>query len=446
MSVPLDRLYKFLYDIANHDNILIYVFLPHGSRNLTDISSLPESLDSNEIWKNTMIKPCMIVHDQEPLMYHLYSKNDFVNYLEQNRHKLYPKALIDIVAELHLRACVHSTTNVYDQTLLCHSEQNSQDLDLYQQHGFIGVYYWSHALIARDWYRHARLDLGLAVNFEHITHDFLIYNRAWSGTREYRLILTEMLANNDLLSCCKMSFSAVDNQLQYSQHKFINPNLVISRDDLHELLPANTHDATASADYNNNDYTTTAIEVVLETLFDDRRHHLTEKTLRPIACGKPFILASTPGSLQYLKQYGFKTFDGLIDETYDTIVDPRERLVAIVKEVKRISGLDHVQKKSLWHKLYAIADHNKQLFFSEEWHNLIVREFKNNFDSAINQLTVSGKYQDKLDEIAANNDPEMLHWRKLNLQRPGKPTPQDRIEVAQWIQEFNLQKAQSLST
>jgi hypothetical protein len=46
---------------------------------------------------------------------------------------------------------------------------------------------------------------------------------------------------------------------------------------------------------------------------------LTEKALRPIACGQPFILAATPGSLQYLRSYGFKTFSGYIDETYDTI-------------------------------------------------------------------------------------------------------------------------------
>ena len=435
MSIPLDRLYNFLYDdITNRDDIVIYQFSPHGSRKLEHLVDIVSKIPDRP-WIKAMTTPCMILHDQEPLMYHLYTKKDFKNYLEQNRHHLYPKALIEVVAELHLRACVHATTNVYDQTLLCHSEQNSQDLALYQQHGFIGVYYWSHALIARDWYRYARLDPKLAVDFERITHDFLIYNRAWSGTREYRLTLAEMLANNNLISCCQTTFSAIDNQLQYTQHTFANTNLVISRDDLHELYPANTHDASASADYNNQDYVCTAIEVVLETLFDDQRHHLTEKTLRPIACGRPFILTATAGSLQYLKQYGFETFAGLIDETYDTIADPQQRLAAIVQEMKRISVLSHDQKRSLWNKLYAIADRNKQLFFSNGWQDGIVKEFKTNFDLAINQLTVSGKYQDALDQIAASNDPEMLHWR--NFKRPGMPTEQDRVELARWIQEKN---------
>jgi len=438
MSVPLDRLNNFLYDIANRSDLLIYQFLPHGSRKLVDLKDM-FNMRLEQSWIKGMTSPCMILHDQEPLMYHLYTKKDFKEYLEQNRHKLYPKALIEVVAELHLRACVHATTNVYDQTLLCHSEQNSQDLALYQQHGFIGVYYWSHALIARDWYRYARVDPKLIPNFDRITHDFLIYNRAWTGTREYRLTLAEMLADNDLISCCQTTFSAVDNQLQYTQHTFANPDLAISRDDLHKIYPPNTHDASASADYSNEDYATTGIEVVLETLFDDRRHHLTEKTLRPIACGRPFILVATPGSLQYLKQYGFKTFDGIIDETYDSIIDPRERLKAIVQEIKRISCLDEGQKKLVWSKLYAISEYNKQLFFSNEWHDRIVKECQDNFESAMNQLTVSGKYQDRLDLIASSNDPEMIRWR--NYYRPGMPTVEDRKQLTRWIQEKNSPRA-----
>jgi hypothetical protein len=49
---------------------------------------------------------------------------------------------------------------------------------------------------------------------------------------------------------------------------------------------------------------------VAETVFDTRIH-LTEKTLRPIACGHPFILAAGPGSLKYLQTYGFRTFSPL---------------------------------------------------------------------------------------------------------------------------------------
>ena len=432
MSVPLDRLYNFLYDIANRSDLLIYQFFPHGSRKLEDLNDL-FTLRLGRSWVETMTMPYMIMHDQEPLIYHLYGKQDIKDYLAKKYHHC-PNALLDLVASMHLRACVDSTANVYDQTLLCHSEQNSQDLDFYQQHGFIGVYYWSHALISRDWFRYAKVDPKLIVNFEKITHDFLIYNRAWSGTREYRLTLAEMLADNDLISCCRTTFSAVDDELSYTQHTFANPDLAISRDDLQDLYLPNTHDSGASADYNNQDYASIGIEVVLETLFDDQRRHLTEKTLRPIACGRPFILAATSGSLQYLKQYGFETFDGIIDETYDSIPDPQERLVAITQEIKRISNLDQAQKRLLWGRLYAIAERNKQLFFSNEWHDRIVKEFKDNFELAMSQLTASGKWQNKIDQLALH-DPEMTRWR--NSGRPGLATSEDRTELARWLKEFN---------
>lgn len=433
MSVPIDRLYNFLYDIASCNDIIIYQFLPHGSRKLEDLKDT-FTIDLGSSWVKFMTTPCMIMHDQEPLMHNLYTKQDFKDHLERKKGKnFYPDCLLDFITDLHLRACITTQNNAYDQTLLCHSEQNSQDLELYEQHGFIGVYYWSHALIARDWYRYAELDPKLAPRFENIAYDFLIYNRAWSGTREYRLCLAELLANENLIPYCKMSFSEFDNELSYDQHRFVNPDFAITRKDLHRLYPPNVHGASASADYDNEDYSVTAIEVVLETLFDDGRHHLTEKTLRPIACGRPFILASAPGSLQYLKQYGFKTFDGLIDETYDTIEDPRERLEAIVKVMQQISALPSNEKQLLWSKLYAIADYNKKLFFSSDWLNQIAQEFKDNFYSALSRLTV-GRLQHELDQIALR-DAEMMAWRTVDKSPWGGPTLDERKELALWIQQ-----------
>ena len=432
MSVPLDRLYNFLCSICDY-NIIIYCFMPHGSKKLEDLLMFNDT-STDLPWITRMTTPNIIFHDQEPLTYNLYTKKDLVNYVMEKN--LFVPALVNFVASLHLRSCIVEPCHAYDQVLLCHSEQNSLELNTYEQNGFIGVYYWSHAVIARDWYRYAKLDPKLTVNFENITHDFLIYNRAWSGTREYRLLLSEMLANQELISCCNMTFSEFDHNAHYTQHVFANPNFAISRDDLHLLYPANKHDANASADYNSKDYATTAIEVVLETLFDDLRNHLTEKTLRPIACGRPFILVATPGSLQYLKQYGFETFDGLIDETYDTVLDPQKRLMIIVSEMNRISCLPPGEKILLWSKLYAIAERNQKLFFSTEWHNQIVKEFKDNFDQGIKRLTATGKCWFEIDRIA-ETDPELAALRARDL--PGWRTLVEREQLENWIKQQNNQ-------
>ena len=435
MSVPLDRLYNFLHSVCDHCDLIIYGFFPHGSRKLEDLIELGWRNWKKQDWFTQMTSPYMIFHDQELLMYHVYSVEDFKHINDSRLKHHSSEELKTIIANMHLRSCLLAPIGVYDQVLLCHSEKNSQELDLYQRNGFVGVYYWSHALIARDWFRFAKLDVTLKPNFDNIVYDFLIYNRAWSGRREYRLIFAEMLANKDLVSSCKMSFSEIDNDLHYTQHRFVNHNLAISRNDLHKLYPPNLSNASASADYHSEDYASSAIEVVMETLFDDSRHHLTEKILRPIACGRPFLLVSTQGSLQYLKQYGFETFDGLIDETYDSVSDPRQRLEVIVQELERISCMAPDEKKSLWTELYAISQRNQKLFFSDEWQNSIVKEFKDNFDSAMAQLTVTAKYEQQLDSLALT-DPE-LKQKRTSDDPSGDPTVATRDRLKRWVQQQN---------
>jgi hypothetical protein len=259
-------------------------------------------------------------------------------------------------------------------------------------------------VIAQDWFRYAQHDPGLGFDCRNIKKDFLIYNRAWSGTREYRLFFAELLCYHGLQACSNTSFSMVDNQVDYRDHVFVNNNLRITSADLHNQLPNNTTHSSYSADYNSMDYSESAIEVVLETLFDDQRWHLTEKTLRPIACGKPFILAATPGSLQYLRSYGFETFSDLIDESYDLIVDSPLRLQAIAKEMLRISQLDLSEKNQLYSDLDSICQRNKQHFFNE-FINQVITEYKINLDQAIQIMNqnCTGKHMVKIKQLLKNN-------------------------------------------
>jgi hypothetical protein len=208
---------------------------------------------------------------------------------------------------------------------------------------------------------------------------------------------------------CRTSFAPVDSDMHYSQHKFENSNLAITNANLETVLPANTHNSHASADYNNQDYAQTGMEIVLETLFDDSRLHLTEKALRPIACGKPFMLVATTGSLEYLRSYGFETFGDLIDESYDLETDPVARLAAVIQEITRIAAMCPADKIILWNQLHKIAERNKQRFFSAAWQASIVQEYVDNMNQAI--ITVNqhctGKHWKKfqeLDRILGIND------------------------------------------
>jgi hypothetical protein len=424
MSVPLDRLYNFLDSINRHNghDTIIYRFWPHGSRKLEDLTPLYDLPN----WREQMTTPFVFYHDQEPLNFdHYNNKQDYIKFQENVRSSF------DEVVNFKLILPVIGS-NFYNHAIICHSEKNSKNLVLYENNEFVGVYWWSHAVIAQDWFRFAEHDLDLYPNFDKITHDFLIYNRAWSGTREYRLTLAEMILDQNLLDHCCMSFAPVDSNCHYTSHEFANRNLKIKRTNLENCYPANTAKSTDSADYNSQDYTACGIEVILETLFDDDRLHLTEKSLRPIACGRPFMLAATPGSLEYLRSYGFETFDGFINESYDSIVDPLERLRAITQEMQRIAKLDATSKQQLWQKLYEVSARNKKKFFSTSFHDRIIQEYSDNFESAIEfaKQHRSGKRWKQIIKASESNPIIKL---QLSQDRPGIRTAADVEFVNAWL-------------
>jgi hypothetical protein len=185
---------------------------------------------------------------------------------------------------------------------------------------------------------------------------------------------------------------------------FKNKNLQIANFALEQHLQPTSADSTSSADYCGSDYAACGIEVVLETLFDDSRWHLTEKTLRPIACGKPFLLAATPGSLQYLRNYGFETFADVIDETYDTIADGAARLDAVIQEMKRIADLDTAAKQVLYTKLHEIAQRNKHRFFNGLF-DQVIEEYRTNLDQAmgIMQQHCTGRHRAAIRQLLQQN-------------------------------------------
>jgi hypothetical protein len=395
MSVPLNRLYNFLHDVCNHRDLIIYGFFPYGSRKITDLTVFltNDVIDgSDKSWKTKyqyVRQNILFMHDQEPLNFDLYSSPDVFESLYPNfkimedQDEFITGMVKSLVGKIihYLNFKIIFCFFLYKiPVLLVHSEQRSSNLEKYQNIDFVGVYWWCHGMIARDWFRYAQHDVLLSKRMPQ--KDFLIYNRAWSGTREYRLKFAELVVDHDMYSYCKMGFNSEDS-IDYREHQFQNKKFQIQRQDLEQYFFHNTSGSNSSADYCAHDYQTTNLEVVLETLFDDDRLHLTEKTLRPIACGHPFILVATQGSLEYLRGYGFKTFHNIIDETYDTIANPLERLQAILSEMKRIATLPHDAKQQVYDSLRSIANYNQQRFFSTEWHNQLINEFKQNFDSAI---------------------------------------------------------------
>lgn len=281
-----------------------------------------------------------------------------------------------------LNLSFHLMGNFYDRGVLVHSELRSNEVKKYADY-FIPVYYWSHAIIARDWFRFANNDPKLSFTDTQYEYDFNVYARAWQGTREYRLAFLKSLQESYLLDRCRITFSSYDGNIYYRDHDFSNSDFSIG----HDLkIPDTPTPSTYSAEYDTNHYKSCAFDCVLETLFDDHRLHLTEKTLRPIACGKPFLLMATHGSLDFLRQYGFRTFSPWLDETYDNIESPLHRMQAIVQEMNRVKRMSSTEKQKLIKHCHDIAIYNKKHFFSDEFANHLSNELQTHLKSAIKKI------------------------------------------------------------
>jgi len=375
MSVPIHNLYDYIYQVLEN-RFLVYYFYPFGSKKMVNLvcnpplmhtktklqdidpNWLPSEKDNNisRIFPKDICNfglmleynPLLICNDQEPLDFVYYENNanhtDYINNwygVQKNFFAAHTKNL----------RWVSAAGLAVKKYIVLHSEINSQDVSLYENSGmFECAFYWSHALISLDWYRYAKHDKFLQPG-KQATKTFLIYCRDTTGKRQYRQKFLSFLKHYEITDCQIGSFFDTDAS------------------------------ADSSAEYNYKDFNQSSISVVLETCYDSRIH-LTEKVLRCIACGHPFLLAAGPGSLEFLKSYGFKTFHPFINEDYDTEKNDSKRLRLIAKAMQKFCKLSHETKEHYLNEMYKIAKFNKELFFSEQFSKKIVEELINNVNSA----------------------------------------------------------------
>jgi len=409
MSIPLDRLYHYIENIAKEvrgDDVIIYRFYPHGSKKIEDLNPTHFVTPTNRF-----ILPSIYCNDQEPLNYDFYdnqitliSGDNPVDFIPQVKRANIPILFSNLRRRYN---------DIYDQALVLHSEQRSADAERYKQNQFIPVYYWSHALIALDWFRYAQHHVFQKTKK---SKTFLIYNRAWAGTREYRLKFADLLIEHNLIDYCQTSVGINDGDIHYTTHRYTNTQWKPTHC-LEHYFESNNTTSCYSADFDVEDYNCTDFEVVLETLFDDQRLHLTEKSLRPIACGHPFILCATHGSLQYLRAYGFKTFGDVIDESYDNIEDPYQRMMAVIRVMKSIADWSESQRNLNIQKIQEIVSYNRQHFFSNEFFNLVVDELKNNLSQAFVELETTNTSKNFIDlrkQLAQNLENRAVLTKKGN--------------------------------
>ena len=348
MSVPNNNLYNFVAQ-ALETKFLVKYFYPWGEKAFQNIidheEDCPLEWDARQTAKYNTV-PVLLCHDQEPLDFDLYNDDRLLEQLSGMPMTNYLVTQLKLDFEnLNLR-WIHPNHKANHWVLL-HSELNSPQVTQYESTGlFKCAYWWSHAAIALDWYRFARYDNRLVDKSQPIKANFLVYARGTTGKRAYRKLFLEQLQHINSVQLGSIDTTAV-----------VTSN--------------------SSATYNPQDFAQTRCSIVLETVYD-QRIHLTEKTLRPIACGHPFMILNGPGALETIRSYGFKTFQPYIDESYDSEQDPKKRMDKVLAEMHRINNASEKYQKFIWDGCAEVAAYNKQLFFDDKFLWRVKTELRRN--------------------------------------------------------------------
>ena len=319
----------------------------------------------------------MFLHDQEPLYY-------------TNQRELWQKFKFK--------------RSAFDKRfILVNSELNSPELDEMQRElDVIPAHFFSNGMLAYLWYVPSQFiivnEVGMIKHgVPRLKHKFSCVNRLISQQRMYRPILSSFLLREipaaDMILSCNLvdpvdNIHAVDsiNDSMPDNHRSMLEDLRNEVDPIQINIPPYELGEIPNKSYhwNRDLYRNSFCDIVTETLFYGPTLHLTEKSLRPMVNKRPMILVGPPGSLRYLRSYGFKTFGDFWDESYDDIADANLRLDKIMELIKHINTYPLRDLEEMLAEMEPILEHNWNHFFYS-FPRLLIDEVRSNIDQALDE-------------------------------------------------------------
>jgi len=327
-------------------------FDPFGSVKFEDLCNVPP-ID------NVTKAVRYLFWDQEPLHQHLVDQalSEFVNMFTQGQR--------------HIITSEYNSNNV---KYVCNT------------YGFQPHYYFFHGWAALDWFRgYNRSFLMPAPENRNIKKTFIAPNRIIAGARQHRLLMLYHMFKNNLhhnwISCpetCPAEEISVYTAAGQLKHLYPDIESVFARTEFPRSFPGETNSPMHSYQLSLFDESAESLlYVVTETVADGARQHLTEKTFKPICLNMPFVVVGTAGSLDYLRRYGFKTFESLWDESYDLETNDVRRIEKIGQLLKDLDQLSLAEKQQLFHHASAITQHNFDHFYNGAFEQILWTELTN---------------------------------------------------------------------
>lgn len=112
-------------------------------------------------------------------------------------------------------------------------------------------------------------------------------------------------------------------------------------------------------------YADSYFNVILETMIDvdnSGGQFVTEKTFKPIFNNQFFVAVSSVDHLRHLRDLGYRTFNRLIDEDYDSINNHQQRFESVLELTKQLAGMPWEKIHQLYQALEPEITHNHTVF------------------------------------------------------------------------------------
>jgi len=117
-------------------------------------------------------------------------------------------------------------------------------------------------------------------------------------------------------------------------------------------------------------YNQTNYSLIAETNAENDFSFPTEKITKPLMAGRLFVVIAGQHYLRNLRSLGFKTFDSIVDESYDAEPDPKQRWTMAMQQCEWLCQQD---PKVILEQVKPIVEHNKNLIFTHDWYGEVSR-------------------------------------------------------------------------
>ena len=263
------------------------------------------------------------------------------------------------------------------------SERGEYVEELCRTYGWRSHYYFFHGWACLDWFRgYNRTFLIDRARDRQPTRTFMSPNRIVAGKRDHRVlflynVFKNQLDHNHITAPRTCVYENVDISVVANKYCNTYPDImqVFEQAELPKLFEGeDTQPMTSCWLGNYQEAADSLVYVPTETVYFGNRLHITEKTFKAIALEMPFVLVAPAGSLAYLREYGFRTFSGIFDESYDLETDDIKRIETVTDLLKDLDSLSVAERNRIHQACLPIVEHNYNHFYNGGFESILWAE------------------------------------------------------------------------